>query len=230
MQQLQGAPLSTFSHAASTQLHQSEGGLRDDPIAVAISSGMPGAQTSALKEFFKFDTSGGWTWWTGAMPVLLSCCAFASMIVIGLRFSHRSAPAVLKRMSAQQCSFLSPLQPPMPFEAWMDTCVSAYRGYAYPCTSQVDCVVLGPRCAPAAVLAQLLCTNTGARADHHPVCAYPSLSPTGAPPVPGFCTNLGTSCAICITESCQPTTPPHGLFGCPPASACDSGSWLCSSL
>ncbi|KAG5494222.1 hypothetical protein GH5_02214 [Leishmania sp. Ghana 2012 LV757] len=230
MQQSQGATLSISSDAACAQPHRSERSVRESPTVVVISNGMSTTKARTVKEFFSFNPSGGCTWWAAALPALLMCCAFASIVVIGVRFSQRSAPAVLKLMSAQQCSFLSPLQPPVPFEAWMETCASAHRGYAYPCTSQVDCVVLGPRCAPAGVLSLLRCVDTGARADHHPVCAYPSLSPTDAPQLPGFCTKAGTSCAICVAESCQPTMPPHGLVGCPPTSACDLPSWKCSSL
>lgn len=159
----------------------------------------------------------------------LACCAFASIIIIAVRSHQRDAPAVLSLMTAQQCPLLSLLQPAVAYEAWATTCASAHRGYAYPCQSQVDCVVLGPRCAPAGVLAGMQCLDTGARADHHPVCAYPAPSGPSAA-LQGFCTQAGTSCALCTTDKCAATTPSYGSVGCPPTSACGSGDWVCNPI
>ncbi|CAC9530033.1 hypothetical protein LDHU3_33.0660:CDS1 [Leishmania donovani] len=229
-QQQQGAALSSSHDAAPLQPHLPDESVEDSTSSVRIADGVSVMRANSMNSLFSFSPSGDFTWWSGTIPGLLACCALASMIIIGVCSSQRRAPAVLALMSAQQCSFLSSLQPPVAYMAWMNTCGAAHRGYAYPCMSQVDCVVLGPRCAPPSVLPQLLCVNTGARADHHPVCAYPTPSPTDAPKHSGFCTEPGTSCAICAAETCRSTTTLSGLVGCPPTSACNSDSWLCNPL
>lgn len=229
-QHQQGAALCSADDAASLQPHLPDGSVESSTSAVRIPDGVSVMRANSMSSLFSFSPSGDFTWWSGMIPGLLACCAVASMIIIGVCSSQRRAPAVLALMSAQQCSFLSSLQPPVAYEAWMNTCASAHGGYAYPCMSQVDCVVLGPRCALPNLLPQLLCVDTGARADHHPVCAYPPLSPTDAPERSGFCTEPGTSCAICVAEKCHSTTTSHGLVGCPPTSACNGDSWLCDPL
>ncbi|KAK7198845.1 hypothetical protein NESM_000850500 [Novymonas esmeraldas] len=205
---------------------------KDDTAASVVFAGSGAApRVSSINDFFSFSPTGGFTWWAGAILGLLACLAFASMVTIGVRSSQRQPPAVLSLMGSQQCSLLSPVQPPVAYEAWMATCAAAHRGYAYPCVSQVDCVVLGPHCAPAGVLAEMQCVDTGARADRHPVCAYPAPPPITDPPrFPGFCTTAGTSCAVCTAATCEATSPSYGSVGCPPTSACSGGSWLCNPI
>ncbi|TPP55646.1 hypothetical protein CGC20_11200 [Leishmania donovani] len=159
--QQQGAALSSSHDAAPLQPHLPDESVEDSTSSVRIADGVSVMRANSMNSLFSFSPSGDFTWWSGTIPGLLACCALASMIIIGVCSSQRRAPAVLALMSAQQCSFLSSLQPPVAYMAWMNTCGAAHRGYAYPCMSQVDCVVLGPRCAPPSVLPQLLCVNTG---------------------------------------------------------------------
>ncbi|CAJ1015356.1 hypothetical protein IOCL2690_000071700 [Leishmania lindenbergi] len=226
----QEVPLLILPDAASPQAHRPDVTVEDSAGVVLIPGCLPATKASALNDLLSFSPFDCFTWWSLAIPGLLVCCTVFSIIIISVCSSRRTAPVVLELMSSQQCSFFSSLQPPVAYTEWMETCASAYRGYAYPCMSQVDCVVLGPRCAPAGMLPQLRCVDTGARADHHAVCAYPSPSPTDAPALFGFCTEAGTSCAICATETCPPTTPSHGSAGCPPTTECDNTSWLCKFL
>ncbi|KPI87814.1 hypothetical protein ABL78_3113 [Leptomonas seymouri] len=206
-----------------------------DPTSIIIVDEAPKEAGNA--SFFSFNSPGGFTWWAGVILGVFSCCTVASIIIILVESSRRELPTVLTLMSAQQCPFLSPLLPPLAFDAWRATCSRVTKGSTYRCTTSSDCVALGSPCADPRLLALLQCASTGGGAGKSEmVCAYPSFNSASMPPSPsalsssGFCPQAGTTCALCLDDTCDSTTPLTGSIGCPPSSACTSNSWLCYPL